>query len=124
MANQGMANHKIFDMAIGEVYPHYVTKAERRGRSSTDVDAVICWLTGYSPAGLASAVANGTTFREFFATAPQLHPDRVNITGKICGVSVEDIEDPLMQNIRYMDKIVDMLSKTRNADRLITKFSG
>src|SRR5688572_32534294 len=99
-----MANERVFAMSFAGVYPHYVTKAERKGRSKEEVDEVIRWLTGYDDAQLARHLAQETTFEEFFAAA-DLNPDASRITGSVCGVKVQEVEDPLMQKIRYLDKL-------------------
>jgi hypothetical protein len=106
-----MRNQRIFRMAFASVYPMYVQKAERKNRTKEEVDQVICWLTGYSPTALQQQIEQQTDFETFFAQAPALHPNRTLITGVICGVRVEQIEDPLMQNIRYLDKLIDELAK-------------
>lgn len=103
--------HRIFGMAFGRVYPLYVQKVEKKGRSKDDVDAVITWLTGYSREQLAEAVESGVDFETFFAQAPQMNPNTALIKGVVCGVRVENVEDPLMQKIRYMDKLVDELAR-------------
>jgi hypothetical protein len=106
-----MEKPRIFKMAFASVYPLYVQKAERKGRTRNDVDAVICWLTGYTPAALAAQIAQGKDFEAFFSEAPALHPNAGKITGVVCGVRVEEIDDPLMRKIRYLDKLVDELAK-------------
>jgi len=102
-----MAGHKLFAMSFATVYPLYVRKVERKGRDSQDVDRVITWLTGYDRAGLDEAIADEIDLETFFARAPEINPHASLITGRICGLRVEEIEDPLMQQIRYMDKLVD-----------------
>lgn len=102
--------HRIFDMAFGKVYPLYVAKLERKGRTVSELDQVIQWLAGFDPSQVAQMVADGTTFRQFFERA-SLNASASLITGVICGVRVEEIEDPLMQKIRYLDKLVDELYK-------------
>ena len=106
-----MASHKIFKMSFASIYPLYITKVEKKGRFKSEVDEVICWLTGYSMAGLEKAMADGIDLETFFAQAPSMNPNASLITGVICGHRVEEIENPLMQNIRYMDKLVDELAK-------------
>jgi hypothetical protein len=101
------------------VYPHYIRKAEKKGRNKNDVDKVICWLTGYSPAALADQIQRRTDFETFFSEAPRLHPNASQITGVICGVRIEEIEDPLMRNIRYLDKLVDELAKGRPMHKIL-----
>ena len=114
-----MAHKKFFSFA--GVYPHYVAKAERKGRSKAEVDEIIRWLTGYSQEQLETALASGTDFETFFAEAPALNPSRKLITGVICGVRVEDIEDPLMQEIRYLDKLVDELARGKAMEKILRR---
>ncbi|WP_324613518.1 DUF2200 domain-containing protein [Agromyces kandeliae] len=106
-----MAGHRIFGMSFGSIHPLYVQKVERKGRTRAELDQVITWLTGYDDAGLSEAIADGRTLEAFFADAPALNPNATLITGVICGVRVEEIEDPLMQKIRYMDKLVDEVAR-------------
>lgn len=106
-----MARHRIFDTSFASIYPHYVAKAERKGRSKEEVDQVIAWLTGYDEVGLARTLSDEIDLEAFFAEAPGMNPNASLITGVICGVRVEDIEDPLMQKIRYMDKLVDEVAR-------------
>jgi hypothetical protein len=106
-------------MSFAGVYPLYVQKAERKGRSKKEVDAVICWLTGYSPTGLAEQITRKTDFETFFAEAPALHPNASKITGTICGVRLAEIEDPLIRNVRYLDKLVDELAKGRPMEKIL-----
>lgn len=106
-----MARHRIFATSFASIYPLYLQKAERKGRSKEEVDQVICWLSGYDAAGLEAAIAGGVDLETFFAQAPALNPKASLITGVICGHRVEEIEDPLMQKIRYLDKLVDELAK-------------
>ena len=108
-----MGGHRIFGTSFASIYPLYVTKVERKNRVKAEVDQVICWLTGYDAEGLAKTIASGVDLETFFAQAPDLNPNASLITGVICGVRVEEIEDPLMQKIRYMDKLVDELAKGR-----------
>ena len=108
-----MGGHRIFGTSFASIYPLYVTKVERKNRDKAEVDQVICWLTGYDAEGLAKTIASGVDLETFFAQAPDLNPNASLITGVICGVRVEEIEDPLMQRIRYMDKLVDELAKGR-----------
>ena len=109
---------RIFTTAVASVYPHYVAKVERKGRTEAELRRVIEWLTGYDEAALAGLLAAGTTFEEFFAGA-RLHPLASSITGTICGVRVQDIDDPLMQKIRYLDKLVDELAKGKPLDKVL-----
>ncbi|WP_139983087.1 DUF2200 domain-containing protein [Nocardioides litoris] len=104
--------HRISATPVASVYPHYVAKAERKGRTRAEVDEVIRWLTGYDDAALARHLADGTTFADFFAGAT-LNPDVGLITGSVCGVKVQEVEDPLMRQVRYLDKLVDELAKGR-----------
>jgi hypothetical protein len=106
-----MQNTKIFAMAFSSVYPHYVAKAEKKGRTKEEVDTIICWLTGYDQRALEGIIVNRISFETFFAQAPQLNPNASKITGVICGYRVEEIEDTLMQKIRYLDKLIDELAK-------------
>jgi hypothetical protein len=114
-----VAPHRIFTTSFASVYPHYVQKAERKGRSKAEVDQVITWLTGYDEAGLAKVLADEVTFEDFFADAPAWNPDASLITGLICGVRVEQIEDPLMQKIRYLDKLVDEVARGKKMDSIL-----
>src|SRR6187551_1488539 len=102
-----MEKHRIFTTSFASVYPHYVLKAEKKGRTKKEVDQVICWLTGYSPQELAKQIKQKKDFETFFAEAPALHPNTSKITGTICGVRIQEIAHPLMRKIRYMDKLVD-----------------
>lgn len=106
-----MAGHRIFALSFASIYPLYVEKVERKGRSVQELDVVLTWLTGYDQAGLRRTIADEITLEEFFAQAPALNPRTSEITGLICGYRVEDIEDPLMQRIRWMDKLVDELAR-------------
>lgn len=114
-----MTKHRIFTTSFASVYPHYVAKAARKGRAPQDVDRVICWLTGYSPQALAEQIERKTDFETFFGEAPALNPNARMITGTICGVRIEEIEDPLMRNIRYLDKLVDELAKGREMEKIL-----
>jgi hypothetical protein len=113
--------HRIFTTAFASVYPHYVRKAEVKGRKRQEVDEVICWLTGYSQTALAAQIERKKDFETFFSEAPVLHPNAGKITGVICGVRIEEIEDPLMRNIRYLDKLVDELAKGRPMEKILRK---
>ena len=106
-----MAGHRIFGLSFASIHPLYVQKAERKGHSRAEVDEVIGWLTGYDEAGIDEAIADGRDLEAFFAQAPAMNPNAELITGVICGMRVEEIEDPLMQRIRYMDKLVDELAR-------------
>ena len=114
-----MSEHRIFTTSFASVYPHYVAKAERKGRTKAEVDQILCWLTGFTQEQLQAQIDAGTDFRTFFAEAPQLNPARTGITGVICGVRIENIEDPLMREIRYLDKLIDELAKGRAMDRIL-----
>ncbi|AUJ24658.1 hypothetical protein A21D_01577 [Virgibacillus dokdonensis] len=116
-----MTKHKIYTMRFASVYPHYVTKAEKKGRSKAEVDEVIRWLTGYNQEELEAQLEKQTDFETFFAQAPQLNPSRVFIKGVICGVRVEDIEEPTMQEIRYLDKLIDELAKGKVMEKILRK---
>lgn len=109
---------RIFTTSVASVYPHYVTKVERKGRTKAELDQVIGWLTGYDGTELQAHLDGGTTFEEFFAKA-HLNPNASLITGVVCGVRVEDVEDPLMQEIRYLDKLVDELAKGRSMEKVL-----
>lgn len=111
--------HRIFTTTFASVYPLYVQKAEKKGRTQAEVDAVICWLTGYGPDGLAQQLAAKVDFETFFAHAPAMNPHRALIKGVVCGVRVEDVEDPLMQLIRYLDKLVDELAKGKALEKVL-----
>lgn len=115
------ARTRIFGMSFGKVYPLYVNKAERKGRTKAEVDQVIRWLTGYSQKGLETEIEKGTDFETFLAKAPALNPARVLIKGVVCGVRVEEIKDPTMQGIRYLDKLVDELAKGKPMDAILRK---
>ncbi len=114
-----MKRHKIFSMKFADVYPLYVKKAERKQRTKVEVDEIICWLTGYSLAGLERQIADGVDFETFFAQAPAMHPNTGLITGVVCGVRVEEIEDPMMQKIRYLDKLVDELARGKKMEKIL-----
>jgi hypothetical protein len=111
--------HRIYTTSVASVYPHYVAKAERRGRTRAEVDEIILWLTGYGADAFAALLADRTDFETFFAKAPALNPARTRITGVICGVRIEAIEEPLMREIRYLDKLIDELTKTRPMAKIL-----
>ncbi|AVP95815.1 DUF2200 domain-containing protein [Ahniella affigens] len=113
------SNERVFAMKFSSVYPLYVAKATKKGRTAAEVDAVILWLTGYDAAGLAAQIAKGVDFRTFFADAPAFQPNAGLITGVVCGVRVETVPDPLMQKIRYLDKLVDELAKGRPLAKIL-----
>lgn len=114
-----MAPHRIYKISFASVYPHYVAKAEKKGRSKAEVDQIIAWLTGYGPDELASILEARTDFETFFANAPRPNPSRAQITGVVCGVRVEEIEDPLMKEIRYLDKLVDELARGKPMNKIL-----
>lgn len=113
-----MAKHRIYTTSFASVYPHYVTKAERKGRTKEEVDELIEWLTGYDHAALAREIEQKTVFETFFDKAPAMNPARGAITGKICGVRIEEIEEPTMREIRYLDKLIDELAKGRPLEKI------
>ena len=114
-----MDQHRVFKMSFASVYPLYVQKVEKKGRTKKDVDRVICWLTGYTPQALAAQIERKKDFEAFFGEAPALHPNASKITGVICGVRIEEIENPLMRKIRYLDKLVDELAKGRPMEKIL-----
>lgn len=114
-----MAGHRIFTTPFAAIHPHYVAKAERKGRSRAEVDEVIRWLTGYDEAELQATLDDEVTLEAFFADAPALNPNRNLITGLICGIRVEEIDDPLMQKIRYMDKLVDEVARGKKMESIL-----
>lgn len=116
-----MSNQRIYGMSFSSVYPLYVAKAERKGRTKSEVNEVIRWLTGYSQTGLKNVIETNVDFESFFANAPRLNPNRTSIKGVICGVRVEEISDPLMQNIRYLDKLIDELAKGKPLEKVLRK---
>jgi hypothetical protein len=116
-----MDNSRVYKMIFAGVYPHYIAKAEKKGRTKEEVDEIICWLTGYTRAGLQKQIDQRTDFETFFAKAPKLNPNVSKITGVICGYRVEDIEDPLMQKVRYLDKLVDELAKGKVMEKILRK---
>jgi len=113
-----MEKHRIFTTSFASVYPHYINKAEKKGRTKAELDTVICWLTGYDLPTLQQHIDNKTDFETFFAHA-QLHPNASKITGVICGYRVEEISDKLMQKIRYLDKLVDELAKGKTMEKIL-----
>ena len=108
-------------MSFASVYPHYIRKAEKKGRTKAEVDEIICWLTGYNAKTLQQHIDQKTDFENFFAQAPQLNPNVSKITGVICGYRVEEIEDKLMQKVRYLDKLIDELAKGKTMDKILRK---
>lgn len=116
-----MTPHRVFSTPFAAVYPMYVKKAERKGRTQAEVDQVICWLTGYDLAGLQRQIAERVDFEAFFAQAPAMHPNVHLVTGVVCGVRVENVEDPLMKKIRQLDKLVDELAKGKAMDKILRR---
>jgi hypothetical protein len=114
-----MTNERVFAMSFASVYPHYVRKAETKGRTKEELDELIRWLTGYTKAGLAKQIEKRTSFREFFDKAPKFNPNAALIKGVVCGIRVEDIEDPLMQKIRCLDKLIDELAKGKKMEKIL-----
>lgn len=110
---------RVYRMAFAGVYPMYVQKAEKKGRTQAEVDTIICWLTGYDAKGLQQQIDKKSDFETFFAEAPTLHPNASKITGVICGYRVEDIEEPLMQKVRYLDKLIDELAKGKAMEKIL-----
>ncbi|PTF79402.1 DUF2200 domain-containing protein [Staphylococcus chromogenes] len=111
-------SQKIYNMKVSGVYPHYVTKAEKKGRTKEEVDEIMRWHTGYSETELESQLKKEVSFETFFNEAPQLNPDRKKVTGVICGIRVEDIEDPIVQEVRYLDKMIDELAKGKALNKI------
>jgi hypothetical protein len=114
-----MTKHRIFTTSVASVYPHYVAKAEKKGRSKAEVDEIIRWLTGHSQTTLEAALANKVTFEDFFDQAPGMNPARSLVTGVVCGVRVEDVEEPTMREIRYLDKLIDELAKGKAMAKIL-----
>lgn len=114
-----MANEKIYGMSFAKVYPMLIAKAEKKGRTKAEVDEITCWLTGYSIENLNGLMGSDITYGDFFLQAPDLNPNRRLIKGVVCGVRVEDIEEPLMQEIRYLDKLVDELAKGKAPSKIM-----
>jgi len=121
MKNAKTTNHRIYQMSFASVYLLYVAKAMKKGRTKTEVDEIIRWLTGYSQKQLEAQIRTGTVFETFFAKAPKLNPARTLITGVICGVRIEEIADPLMREIRYLDKLIDELAKGKTMEKILRK---
>ena len=111
--------HRIYTTSVASVYPHYVTKAEKKGRTKAEVDEIIRWLTGYSQKGLEATLTQRTDFETFFSEAPHLNPSRTLIKGVICGVRLEDIKEPTMREIRYLDKLIDELAKGKAIEKIL-----
>ena len=114
-----MTKHRIFTISVASVYPHYVAKAEKKGRTKAEVDTIICWLTGHTQSSLDAQLANKTNFEDFFANAPQMNASRSLIKGVVCGIRVEDIEEPTMREIRYLDKLIDELARGKAMEKIL-----
>ena len=114
-----MATNRLFGMEFGKVYPLYLQKAERKNRTKDEVDQIIFWLTGYDHAGLQRQIDQGVDFEAFFSQAPAMNPSRSLITGVVCGIRVEEIDDPLAQEIRYLDKLIDELARGKSLDKIL-----
>ena len=114
-----MAKHRIYTMSFASVYPHYVAKAEKKGRTKEEVDRIIFWLTGYDESGLAAVLENKTDIETFIAQAPRLNPSRALIKGVVCGIRVEEIEEPVMREIRYLDKLIDELAHGKAMEKIL-----
>ncbi len=114
-----MTGHKVFRIPFAKIYPLYVEKAERKGRTKEEVDQVICWLTGHDEVSLQKEIDRGIDLETFFTQAPEIHPNSSLIKGVVCGIRVETIEDPLMQKIRYLDKLIDELAKGKSLEKIL-----
>jgi hypothetical protein len=116
-----MTKHRIYTTSVASVYPHYVAKAEKKGRTKAEVDEIICWLTGYGRDELGARLEQRTDFETFFSEAPRMNPLRTLVKGVICGVRVEDVEEPTMREIRYLDKLIDELAKGKAMEKILRK---
>jgi hypothetical protein len=116
-----MTKHRIYSVSVASVYPHYVAKAEKKGRTKAEVDEIIRWLTGHSQETLDDQLAKEVNFEDFFAQAPGMNPSRSLVTGVICGVRVEDVQEPTMREIRYLDKLIDELSRGKKMEKILRK---
>ena len=114
-----MTKHRIYSVSVASVYPHYVAKAEKKGRTKAEVDEIIAWLTGYSAEAFEKVLEDRTDFETFFAEAPAMNPFRSLITGVVCGIRVEEIEEPLMREIRYLDKLIDELARGKAMEKIL-----
>ena len=114
-----MSKHRVYSISVASVYPHYIAKAEKKGRTKEEVDECIRWLTGYTKAGLAKQLEKRTSMRDFYEKAPKFNPNASLITGVVCGIRVENIEDPLMQKLRYLDKLIDELAKGKKMEKIL-----
>lgn len=119
-----MDNEKVYAMSFAKIYPLLVSKAEKKGRTPEEVNRIICWLTGYTVEDIKTAAQNSTTYGDFFRNAPKMNPDRLLIKGVVCGVRVEEIEEPLMREIRYLDKLVDELAKGKAMEKILRGNGG
>lgn len=113
--------NRIYAMPLANIYPSYIAKAEKKGRTKAEVDEIFCWLTGHSQASLEAELAKKTSFEQFFAQAPRMNPSRSLITGVVCGVRVEEIQEPMMREIRYLDKLIDELAKGKTMEKILRK---
>jgi hypothetical protein len=118
---KNMDNQRIYKLSFALVYPLYIQKAERKGRTKAEVDEIIFWLTGYDPQSLQEQIDSQSSFESFFARAPEMNPNAWKITGSICGYRVEDIEDKLVQQVRYLDKLIDELAKGKSMEKILRK---
>jgi hypothetical protein len=116
-----MSKHRIYTTSVASVYPHYRAKAEKKGRTKAEVDQIICWLTGYTQDEFEEQLNNKTDFETFFAKAPRLNPSRTLVKGVICGVRIEEIDEPTMREIRYLDKLIDELAKGKTMEKILRK---
>jgi hypothetical protein len=119
-----VAQHRIFATAFAKIFPLYVQKAERKGRTKAEVEKIICWLTGYTPAGLRKQIEQETDFGTFLDQAPRFHPNAALIKGVVCGVRVEEVDDPLMRKMRYLDKLIDELAKGKAMEKILRESVG
>ncbi|MBB6179109.1 DUF2200 domain-containing protein [Pseudorhizobium flavum] len=116
-----MSRHRVYGVSVASVYPLYVAKAERKGRTGSEVDEIICWLTGHDRENLRAELEAGASFEAFFSRAPRMNPSRSMIKGVVCGIRVEDIEEPTMREIRYLDKLIDELAKGKAMDKILRR---
>jgi len=116
-----MTKHRIYLTSVASVYPHYLAKAEKKGRTKAEVDEIICWLTGHSQKSLEDQLASNADFETFFAQAPRMNPSRSLVTGVVCGVRVEDIQEPTMREIRYLDKLIDELARGKAMEKILRR---
>lgn len=114
-----MTKHRIYSVSVASVFPHYIAKAEKKGRTKAEVNEIVCWLTGHSVETLGDELAKNTSFEDFFADAPRMNPARSSIKGMICGVRVEEIQEPIMREIRYLDKLIDELAKGKAMQKIL-----